>query len=424
MWLKRWLALTIIVFLQLLIIADALNRLAEDPEADVWWVGAFGVTLAYLFVGGVLLIISYIKLVMLYSARRTNELQQSQQQQNAEQIEQALEEKRETNVLLGDSIVDTLLYVPLVVFIALLIDQFEHADDDGQLHNWIGVFIWFVIFGLLLSAVLLISAIRTCGEERLQRGELPTKLCCSAAFTDVIEGFSLDHDELELARSKRRDKVDSYVADSEFHSIPCSTLCTYKLTANIFDFLLNWLLYLIAPLATLSALLLGVRLETGSPSLNWVLGPVFVLGIAITVGALFSFVLICCDNRARGYGAPPRFSFTYVIHKTTISFFLALAFVVFLLLLLDQIGRTGDDIVDWNLIFLPLYIVLVASMLIGCCYFAAAKSTNTTRHADDGAPTAPRQTTNSKTRVKVIQRDLQRQQQSTARNTSGYGLFV
>jgi len=431
MWLKRWIALDLFALIQLLVIADALQQLAEDPTVDIWWVGAFGVTIAYFAFGALMLIVSYVKLAMLYAKDHsgtviTTPYAPYQQFTDQNDINAAEEVRRERRVLLGDALVDTGLFVPLVTFFGLFIDQLEQWDDGEPMHNWIAVFIWLVVFFLLLSIVLLISAVRTCGEERLQKGDLPTDLCCTGAFGDVIAGCSLDHNDIEQGRARRADRVEAYVADSEFHAIPCAYLCAWGLTANGAEFVLNWLLYLLAPLLTLLALLLGFLLEDGTPSLSKILVPLWIFEIAIIILAIVAFILLCCDPRVSGQTAPPRFSFLHKYNTIILSFVLALALGIFQILLLDRLQEGSATGTNWHLVFLPLYIVLTIALIVGCCYSAASKSTSSYHTSDYLSPTAAPTTTAttkmSKSRVRAAQRDLQRQQPT--RITSGYGLFT
>lgn len=457
MWIRRWVALLLALLFQVFVVAHALNSLEEEPRTDIAWVPTFGITILYFAISIVFLIISFVQVILVWVKTRPEAMDKF----NQEVIEEKQEKRREARVNFGDALNDLFLLVPLIIFFSLLLDNLERWDDFRvylilcreqrenaaifmlnpdefppdmnfcailshlpESINWVGVFVPLALFGAFLSGSLLIGAIRTCGEEELQEPELAVDMCCSAAFSDVIQGCTLDHDSIEQARSRVADKLETYVANSEFHALPCSFLCTRSLTANLAEFLLNWMLFIAALIFTVDALLLGYYIEQREPSLTLILTLLWVIEVAIIIFSLFAFVLLCCDPRFSGEVAPPRFSMTHKITTASVSFTVALMMAIFQVLLAVKI--IGHEDLNWHVVFLPVYIVVTVALVIGCAYSAAFKTDIMNFDDNDSiSPMHPRQSTTTsvqaRARVNALRRDVRRQ--NANKTTSMWGFI-
>jgi hypothetical protein len=461
MWIRRWIALLLALLFQAFVIAHAINSLEEEPRTDIAWVPTFGIIILYLAISGVFLIISFVQVIMICVRTRP---EPDDRFAFPETIEEKHAKRREARVNLGDALNDLILYVPLVVFFALLIDNLERWDDFRvftvlcheqkeyeemhmmtlvppemdfcailrqlpETHNWIGVFVPLALFGAFLSGTLLVGAIRTCGEEEMQERELAVDMCCSAAFSDVIQGCSLDHDSIEQARARVADKVDTYVANSEFHALPCSFLCTRSLTANMAEFLLNWVLFAAALTFTIDMALLGFFIEQREPSLILIFTLLWVVEILIIALGLIALVLLCCDPRFTGEVAPPRFSITHKLTTVSVSLVAALMLAVFQILLASRV--VGHSHANWHIVMLPIYIVLTVALVIGCAYSAAFKTSHVsfgdgssnsgnTNTASSSSSSSSSATTQTRARVNTLRRDVRRQEVKTPTSLWGF----
>lgn len=402
-WLLRWILLTFALFVQLLIVADLLEAFDDDRNLEVDYVLIFGVTLLYLGAAVLVLLFSWFTALRLFVETRQEAVAEATVTSTVDDIERREALKRDLRIMLGDVVVDTLLLVPLVVFVAMLINNLQRLNDaDKPLHNWEHVFAWLFILLLVLCVVIAITSIRTCGEERLRRGDMDSSQWASSAFGDVVTGVTVDGTVLQNARDRRADKTEYYIADANYHAIPCAYLCTRQLTGNWCDFLLNWTLFAVVIYLTVLALQLGVYLEGAEPwSLRSLLIPGWVLTIVVFVFAVAALIMMCCDPRVAGTKALPRFSIVQKMNAAFIAALGALSLAIFGILLVEKIDEGAD--VDWWTIFAPVFVFTGVVLIVSACYGNALRKP-VVQYVDINAST----TIQTSARANVAKRDLTR----------------
>lgn len=409
-WLLRWVLLTLALFVQLLIVADLLEALDDDPNLELDYVLIFGVTILYLAAAVLVLLFSWFTTFRLFLDVRREAVAERIATSSREDIDRREALARDLRIVAGDAVVDTLLLVPLVVFIALLIDNLQRDNDGEPLHDWQHVFVWLFIVLVVLAVVIVVTAVRTCGEERLRRGDMGSGQWASSAFGDVVVGVSVDGTLLENARARRADKSENYVADANYHAIPCAYLCAPQLTGNCCDFLLNWSLLATLLYLTVLALQLGVYLEHRPAwHLQPLLVPGWVLAALVLVFGVAAFLLMCFDPRVAGTKALPRFS---VVQKMNVAFIAALGallLAIFAALLVEKIDR--HETRDWWAIFTPLLVFTGIVLIASACYGSALRRP-TPQYVDITATSAAAalSTTllSTSARANVARRDLTR----------------
>jgi len=386
MWLRRIVTGSVFFFIQLLIVADILDRRVDEPTLDVDWTKAFAVTIVY---GGIalLFILStfYLAGFQFLRARglQTNQMRSRTGVQytvagNNELSE--LQARRAAKIYLYDGIIDFVLFALLATFVGLLIDQLNRRDAGDTTRSWATVMAPLFVFLSLVFVFSTMLGVRVFAEKRYE-GALNNTDCCSSAFGDVLICCNSDNTSLQLAVDKRSEKKPTYSATAPYHRLPCAFMCTPELSYGVADTLLSWAWYLLILLLIVSTALLTVRLDSVDQSTPTATASLVPLIVAVSLVILLSFVLLlslcCCFRRLRDRPVG-RSSILYKYADTV-------AALVGMTLLLAQLALLGvqidaDDKYDWQVAFVPAYLLFSLGIFAGCCVYACSR----TSRDDDG----------------------------------------
>lgn len=393
MWARRILVLFIFLLIQLLVLADVLNRLDEDPLLDVSWVGVFAPLIAYLILAALFIIATYFLAGWYYYKANygTSSTVSPPQmlavpgpggtviyRQNVATLDVTLRRRRAAKIYLYDAVIDTVLLALIATFLGLLIDQIERVRDTiaGNERAWSVVLIPLFLLWLALLAMIVVLAVRVHSEERFQR-PLGNADCCAASFGGVVFCCTVDEAQLSYANNTRYEKRADYYTTADYHALPWAFLCTPSLNYGLADSILGWLWVLFVLAALISTILLAARLDgsTGtSPLVSTIFIPLWIVEALFALTAVLLFVTLCCcyrtaASRPRGRNA--------LFAKYSEAVF---GFIAVILLAIQQgflaARIDGGTDTDWNTVFIPLYILFTFSLLLGCCYLACGRTRN------------------------------------------------
>lgn len=422
MWARRIFVLFIFLFLQLLVLADVLDRLDEDPMLDVSWAGVFALMISYLALAALFVIATYFYAGWLYYKANygVNSTIAPPQliavagpggtvtyRQNAATLDITLRRRRAAKIYLYDALIDTGVLILLGAFLGLLIDQLNRLRDGivGNERAWSLVLLPLFFFWLVLLGLIIALAVRVHGEERYQR-PLGNADCCTASFGGVVFCCSVDEAQLSFADDTRYEKRAEYYATADYHALPWAFLCTPSMHYGLADCLLGWLWVLFVIAALISTILLAVRLDSTSgtsPSVATIFIPLWIVeGLFAFVAFLLFFTLCCCYRsaavRPRGRNA--------LFAKYSESVF---GFIAVILLAVQQalIAARVDGNTDtsWNTVFIPLYILFGFALLFGCCYVSCGRTRDADSGGDDLSDDVDRSAPASATQVERRARD-------------------
>ncbi len=405
-WLLRCAWLSLVLLLQTIIVADLLHTLEEAPDTDVAYVFLFGVTIVYFVISGLILFYSWYTLIYLFVVSRQELTTTAGRTVDNATIAAREESRRLRRILLGNLLVDTTLYVLLVVFFALLIDNLQRYNDGEPVYRWMHIFFVLFLFFIVMFVALLVLAVRTCAEERLQRGDLETNMWFKAAFSDVVAGVTLQPGIIGDGRARRADKTEYYVADTNYHALPMAYLCTPKLTANLAEFVLNWVLFLLVFYLAVVSLLIGAFLDGKFDDLLPILAPVWIINGLLVVLGVVAFAFMCCDPLSVGMRAPARFSIAQKYTVAMLAVITGVVFIVFGVLLEEKIDEHRD--IDWWIVMTPLIVFFGGALLLAACYAGAGRSPVERIDVGSGADTPSSSFVNSSARLSAVKNDVAR----------------
>jgi len=398
MWAVRVLALAVFLFVQLLVLADVLNQRDDDPAADVDWVAVFAPLIVYAALSFIYIIATLFRAGVLCvtqppppSSQTTyetgaddNNVRGNGAQRplygSADAVERTALRRKRARVLAWDGVIDLVVLALFISFVALTIDQLTRIDDDvpGNERTWSGSVLvpLFILFPLLFVLVGF-AALRTAGEERYQRPLRNAELF-SASCGDVVSCCSLDEQQLTEAARQRQDKRQQYSASANFHQLPCVFVCAPSMTFGGADFLIAWLLYLLL-LAALGVLIaLGARLDgTTDALLNTIFIVLYVFGGLLILGSVLLAVSLCCCYRgaaARAAASWPsgRYNVLGKYTEAVFVFVFSVLGIVQLLLIAERVDHPDSER-DWQVVFVPAYLALTITLLVGCCALACRR---------------------------------------------------
>lgn len=418
MWLRRWLALNVILIFQLLFLGQALDRVFyETPTPEIAWTEVFSPLIFYFAIATLLLFGRYYTLVAERIKRRnfvSVEAMQRDGGNNATAIVTKTELDRVNRLRRTDAIIDTLLFAPLLVFFILVLVKLGDDDSDD---SWFPVFIPLILFHVILFVMLTLGAIRTCGEERLAESDLPVKSCCRGAFGGVLFCCKEDTDRLDSAEMSMMEKKGLYNPDSEFHSLPTAFLCTPSLVVNIPELVINWLLYIGAFVMIIVAFEIPIHIDAGVLTMTRIF-VILLIDIGLLIASsLLMFGLLCVDPRTSNSEAAQRINIAYKFGKATIVFIFALLIGIFILLLDDELDNNDDT--SWHEIFAPLYVLLGIAVFISSCI---VKSYHKQRADMPIVQTVMQAQTRAHATISTVKRALNAPPAQPSRETSLYGV--
>jgi len=396
MWSVRILAFVFFGFIQLLALADTLNKRDEAAAMmvalDTDWVAFFAPLIVYaalclLFVLSTFFYAAVLALSssngaadggLRYDVGPTADDNATTIAYGAKgSVLQQKQRRKRARILAWDAVFDLLLLVLGAVALGLAVDQLERADDAivGNERSWASSVLVPIYIGLALVWLLIgLAALRTSGEERYQR-PLKNRELLSASLGDVVLCCSVDEQQINEAERQRYDKRPEYAAVANFHSLPCAFICAPALSFGALDVLLGWVLYTLL-LAALGVLI-GVGLKAdGSPfMLHNIFIVLYVLGGATLLFTLATtLTLFCCYGSESGSRKPPNGrSLLAKYGQLLMVLFLTSTGIAQLALLANRVDWPGDTD-DWHLVFLPLYIALAVVLFAGCASIACCRS--------------------------------------------------
>lgn len=413
MWSRRILVLVIFLLIQLLVLADVLNRLDEDPLLDVQWVGVFAPLIAY-FVLALLFIVATYFLAGWYHYKANYAVVSTVSppqllavpgpggtivyRQNVGTLDVTLRRRRAAKIYLYDALIDTVLLALLATFVGLLIDQLERVRDDIAANEraWTLVLLPLFFFWLALLAIIIVVGVRVHAEERFQR-PLGNADCCAASFGGVVFCCPVDEAQLSYANNTRYEKRAEYTATADYHALPCAFLCTPSLNYGLADSVLGWLWVLFVIAALIATVLLAARLDGSSgtsPLVAQIFIPLWIVEALFALTAVLLFISLCCCYRSAA--ARPR-GRNSLFAKYAEAVFGLIGVVLLAIQQATLAARIdGGTDTDWNTVFIPLYVLFTMVLLLGCCYLVCGRTRNADNvdeiDDDDSAQRGSRQT--------------------------------
>lgn len=421
MWLRRLLPLSVILLIQLLFVADVLNRRAEDPQLDVAWAGVFSPLIVYLGLGFLFIIASYFMAGNTFAQNPRpsgSNMPNGQYQASVVAADQTLQKRREAKITAADATIDLIKLTLLAVFLGLLIDQLERIEDTEAQNerDWGNVFIPFFIFLVFVFIVATIVALRVSAEYRYQR-ELGCGSCCGATFGGVVCCCAADDAQLAYAADQRRDKRADYEENDGYHAIPCAFMCTPAMNYGVPDSILRWLWWLVPIALIITTALTVSRLESddASPSVADIFIALWIVEGLMIITAFFLVMTLCCCYRRAASRPVGRASMFAKYGESTLLFFGGALLITQEALLAAQID--DQEGWDWNAVFSPLYVLFTLIIFVGCCY---VKWCNTNNNDASYSTTMREPTMVSQGSARAIQAV---QQPSGTRAVSMWGIF-
>ena len=401
MWLRRFLTISVFVFIQLLVIADVANRRADDPTLVLDWTLVFSPIIFYIAIASLFVLatlyaagLEFFRANYLLAPRNTISTAEpsmyADHDSNYFERSQAL---RNSKIYFADAIIDSSLLVLLSVFVALLVNQLEEIDA-GVLEFTRSWFLVFTPLYLLLFILLVISigvAVRVYAESRYDRN-LNTTDCCGAAFGDLFCCCTLDEMSMEMARATAQDKRRSYIADASYHQLPCAFMCTSSMSYGAIDVLLSWLWFLFVVAAIVVHFLLAANLqskfdepgEEAQPSLGLTFLPFFISIPLLLLGSLLQLIVLCCCYRRLHSRPRGRKSILYKYVQLLLTTVFAVAAITQFAVLSELIDAQAQS-PDYHITLLPSYLFLTVIILVGCCSTVCNGGSN---NVSDDEPTA------------------------------------
>lgn len=357
MWLRRILPLSVFLFIQLLVLADVLNRIDEDELLDVQWAGVFAPLIIYLAIGLVFVCSSFFN-AGYYSMKTSSDASDGAYQGDINAVDMSLRWRRRAKIFFFDAIIDTIMLVLWAVFLGLLIAQLE-ADEM----SWATVFIPLYILLPLLLIMFAVLALRVNAEQHFQR-PLGNADCCAATLGGVVCCCKVDESRLDYANQLRQDKRVEYTASSLYHDLPCAFMCTPAMSYGCAEPALGWFWYLTILAALISLLLLTGRLDgtNGKPTIAVVFIPLWITEGLLFIGATFLVGSLCCCYRTQ-MSRPPGRASLLAKYSEGVLVMIASALLIVQEILIAMRIDDPDDLRDWNLIFLPAYVLFRKSVV-------------------------------------------------------------
>lgn len=367
MWLRRIVVASIFVLIQLAVLIDVQLRKATDPALNVDWTGTFSPTIAWFVLAGIFVVAGF------FSAgyERLVAYKQNNNGRNTTpaQVEEILSHKRASRIYFYDSLIDCVLLTLLIVFLALVIQRLEREEDTivGNERPWRLIVIPLYFFFSLLLVSMIAMAARVHAEDRMQR-KLANADCCTATFGGVVCCCTVDEGQLDYANNLRQDKTAEYVADAAYHGLPWAFACAPNMTYGCAASLVA-LIWFLVPIASVIAIALQAALLDGAAIQQaQTFIPLFVVFGMLFLGSVFLMAsLLCCYRRRAARPVAQR----SILEKYAEVAFTIVASVL-LIVQLALLAETFDNppvVRDWVVIFIPLFILLVLILLVGCCSY-------------------------------------------------------
>jgi hypothetical protein len=269
-----------------------------------------------------------------------------------------------------DTCFDLALFIAGVVFIVLLIDTLEIAQSEGiddvgtdmaDSYSFIGTSIPLVVIWVLLSVSAVLSACRTRHDYNSSRRVEPPGLAKSKPY-----GLSNTNGDDE-------DDKNSFIADSNYQQWPCAFMFTWSLGYGWPDTVLSILLFVLLLAMIPVTLMLANFLDTGSPSITAISVLLWIIeGLVLVFAVLATIWMSCCSCMPL---KQPRGRFGYCAKAVEL---LVIVFVILLLIvqqILIAVRVDDEDAIDWNVVFIPLYVLLTLAAFAGCSFgFCVSKA--------------------------------------------------
>lgn len=379
MWQRRVLPFVVFLGIQLLFLAHVLNSIETDATllSDISWAFVFSPLLIFFAIAVLFVIATYFIAGSSYIQATSGDVSNRVgYQDNLDELNKKRRAAREAKIYFFDALIYTVLVALLVTFLVLLIVQLDSASTKW---NWNIVFLplyllWFVLFFVFIG-----GALRVAAEERYQR-PLGNADCCGATFGGVVFCCDSNTAQLAYADQEKLEKRAAYIAAAGYHELPWAFMCTPLMSYGWLDVLLGWLWLGWLIVLTIVTALLAKRLNSGteSPTLASIfIAPWIIEGLIILVALGLLISLLLCYRRV--VQRPPGRS--ALLSKYAESFFLIITNVLLIIeqiLLVQKIDDNNDS--DWNVVFIPLYILIALYLLIGCCGVICGKPA-----AEDGS---------------------------------------
>ncbi len=385
MWCLRILLFSILLFIQLIIIADVLNQREAGLLPDAPWVYIFLPVLLCLVVQAFAVAGSFVQAITYWLTPDAVRPATVAIEVDADGVEttvyggaarlvQSNERLRLARIYFFDALFDAALLFFLTFFVALLIDQLARLDDAlvGNEHPWLIVFMPLFAFFVVLLVLLLFGALRVCGEERYQR-RLGNAEYCGAACGGVLVCCAVDQAELEEGNWHRRDKRPEYIADGGYHELPCVFICTPGMSYGWADFILAWLFYLFIVVLLITLFVIALQLDgIIDASLNVIFIGLYIVEILLAATSFALLVSLCLWWRGTEQRPRGRLNIVSKYMEALFAFVFAILLFVQQILLAQRIEDTApvEERQDWQVVFIPLDILFILIWFISCCDLA------------------------------------------------------
>jgi hypothetical protein len=397
MWYKCITTLALAALGQTILLADTLDDFAESEHFRANWALVFSPSIFYLGVAGLVVVSRFYRAVHFTSkARRagTGPLDDNESAllDSVERAKAAAAFRRVSWVTFVDTVFDAALLACGIVFVVLMVDNLSIAQQNLEMAQ-AGFDDWsfydasapLVVLWSLLTLVALVAAARTYSEHSRARRDAggASASCCFGGdfYADDDErgrqgGDDGEDDGTSINYRTRTGKEKGvYLANANYQQWPCAFMFSCSLSYGWPDLLLAIVLFLFLPAMVLVTLLLASFLNTGAPSMASTFLVLWILEGAAAVLAVLAALWMCSCS---WMPVPqPRGRSGYMAKAT--EFFVVL--LVMILLAVQQIliaVRVDDsDPIEWNVVFIPFYILFGLAAFAGCASgFCCLKSNN------------------------------------------------
>lgn len=253
--------------------------------------------------------------------------------------------RRRAIVTLVDTVFDTALLAAAITFVAMLSHTMAVAQDGSGPYSFMRTSIPLVVIWSLLTFVALLAANRTyVGKAR-------------ASATDDVE---------PAYRSNAVKEKQVYFATANYQEWPTAFMFTWSLGYGWPDSVLAVLLFAMLPAMIVVTLMFAHFLDTGTPSIAEIFIILWILEGLILIFTVLAAVWMCCCAWLPNMAPTGRLGRAA---KTAELFAIAVGTI---LLVVQQILLTvrvdEADPIDWNVVFIPLYVFFALVTLMGCMF--------------------------------------------------------
>lgn len=399
MWYKCITTLALAALGQTILLADTLDDFAETEHFRANWTLVFAPTIIYLALAGLVVLSRFWRAAYFTSkARRAGTAPLDDNEpallDPTDRANAAAAFRRVAWVTFIDTAFDAALLACGIAFVVLMVDNLSIAQQNLEMaqagfDDWsfVNASVPLVVLWSLLTLVALIAAARTYSEHSRARRDAggTSASCCFGGdfYADDddrrLQGGDDDEDDATSINYRTRTGKEKgvYLANANYQQWPCAFMFSCSLSYGWPDLLLAIVLFLFLPAMVLVTLLLARFLDTGAPSMTSTFLVLWILEGAAAVLAVVAALWMC--SCAWMPVPQPRGRSGYMAKAT--EFFVVL--LVMILLAVQQIliaVRVDDsDLIEWNVVFIPFYILFGLAAFAGCASgFCCLKSSTKT----------------------------------------------